>query len=145
MSQMIIIDGKDMIVGRLATFAAKELLKGNQVVIVNAEKAVITGRRESIFEEWDAWMRTRNLANPRKGPFHHRYPEDILRRAVRGMLPYHKAKGRKAYRRLKVYRGIPDELSGKEMVRVEEADAQGLKTSRYIKLEELSRHLGAKL
>ncbi|MEM3519194.1 MAG: 50S ribosomal protein L13 [Candidatus Hadarchaeales archaeon] len=141
----MIVDAKDAIVGRLSTFVAKELLNGNQVTIVNAEKAIITGRRESIFEEWDAWMETRNLANPRKGPFHHRYPEDILRRAIRGMLPYHKAKGRAAYRRLKVYRGVPEEVAGKEMVRVKEADISRLRTSRYIRLEELSRHLGAKL
>ncbi|MFN4133369.1 MAG: 50S ribosomal protein L13 [Candidatus Hadarchaeales archaeon] len=142
---MIVVDGKDAIVGRLATFVAKELLRGNWVTVVNAEKTIITGRRESIFEEWDTWMNTRNLANPRKGPFHHRYPEDILRRTIRGMLPYHKAKGKAAYKRLRVYRGVPEELEGKEMVKVQGADVGRLKTGRYIRLEELSKHLGAKL
>lgn len=140
----VIVDATDAILGRLASYVAKELLKGNHVDVVNAEKAVISGRRESIFEQYRAWMETRQLANPRRGPFHPRYPEDIVRRAVRGMLPYKKPKGKKAYRRLRVYRGVPEHLAGKEALRVPEADAKKLKC-KYIKVEELSRFLGAKV
>ena len=40
---MIYIDASDMVLGRLSSFVAKELLKGEQVHIVNAEKAVVIG------------------------------------------------------------------------------------------------------
>lgn len=140
----LIIDATDAILGRLASYVAKELLKGNHVDIVNAEKAVISGRRENIFEEYKAWMETRQLANPRRGPFHPRYPEGIVRMAVRGMLPYKKPKGKKAFKRLRVYRGVPEHLAGKEALRVLEADAKKLKC-KHIKVEELSRFLGAKI
>lgn len=145
MTEEIVVNAENAVMGRLASWVAKRLLEGKRVHVVNAERAVISGRRESIFEEWDRWMETRTLTNPRKGPFHHRYPEDILRYAIRGMLPYKKPKGRAAFKRLRVHRGVPAGLSGRELVSVPEASAQRLKTTRRITLAELSRHLGAKL
>jgi large subunit ribosomal protein L13 len=140
----VIVDATDAILGRLASRVAKELLRGNRVDIVNAEKAVISGSRESIVETYRAWMETRQVANPRKGPKHPKYPEDIVRKAVRGMLPHEKPKGREAYRRLRVYRGVPEHLAGKEFIKIPEADAAKL-GSKYIKVEELSRFLGARV
>ncbi len=140
----MIIDGKDMVLGRLASFAAKRLLEGEQVVIVNAEEAVVSGRRNATFDEYDAWLETRNVANPRKGPVHLRLPEELVRRAVRGMLPFDKSRGKEAFRRLRVHRGIPSELSGKEMVQVPGASLECLGTRRFIKVGELSKHLGAR-
>jgi ribosomal protein uL13 len=140
---MLLVDGKDAVLGRLATFVAKELLKGNQVRIINAEKILISGRKEAIFKHYDAWMRVQNIANPRKGPRHFRYPEGIVKRTVRGMLPYKKAKGKRAYERLRVYQGVPEELAGKETISVPGASLEELGTRRYIRLGDLSKHLGA--
>lgn len=137
------IDGKGLILGRLATFVAKELLKGNRVEIINAEKIVISGRRKTVYKHYDAWMRVRTVTNPRKGPFHYRRPEDIVKRTIRGMIPFKKPKGKKAYRRLRVYYGIPEEFAGKKTVPVPYADIKRLGTRRHISLEDLSRHLGA--
>ncbi len=145
MTEELVVNAENAIMGRLASWVAKRLLEGKRVHVVNAERAVISGRREAIFEEWDRWMETRTLTNPRKGPFHHRYPEDILRYAIRGMLPYKKAKGRAAFKRLRVHRGIPEKLKNREIVTVPEASVKRLKTMRRITLAELSKHLGAKL
>jgi large subunit ribosomal protein L13 len=142
---MVVFEGKDMVLGRLATFVAKELLKGNHVDIVNAEKILISGRREATFEHYEAWLGTRNVANPRKGPFHPKLPEDIARRAVRGMLPFKKPMGKKAYGLLRAYRGVPEKLAGKETVTIQEAGVKQLGTKRYISLEELSKHMGVNL
>jgi len=140
----MIVDATDMILGRMATFAAKRLLAGEQVMIVNAERAVISGGRERTFDTYEAWLQIRNLANPRKGPFHLKRPDDLVRLAVRGMLPFDKARGRAAYRKLKVYVGVPAELKDKPMQVVDEASLKRLGTRRFIRVGELSKHLSAK-
>jgi large subunit ribosomal protein L13 len=142
---MIVIDGKDAILGRLASFAAKRLLEGERVAIVNAEQVVISGKKDSTFSIYKAWMETRNVANPRKGPFHPRRPEDIVRRAIRGMLPYSTARGRDAYRRLRAYVGVPEELSKGELISVPDAGLGHLRSRRFIRVGELSKRLGASL
>lgn len=139
----MIIDGKDLVLGRLASFAARRLLEGERVTIVNAEQVVISGRREATFDAYDAWLETRNLTNPRKGPFHLKRPEELVRRAIRGMLPFDKPRGRIAFHRLRVYRGVPEELLGQEMVSIPDASLQHLGTRRFIRVGQLSKHLGA--
>ena len=42
----MIIDGTNLILGRIATFAAKKALEGEQVVIVNCESIVVTGGKK---------------------------------------------------------------------------------------------------
>lgn len=140
----MIIDGKDLVLGRLASFVAKKLLGGEKVTIVNAEQVVISGRRDATLDSYKAWLETRNLANPRKGPFHPKRPEALVRLAVRGMLPFDKPRGREAFRRLHVCIGVPKELAGKELTSVPEASLERLGTRRFIRVGELSRHLGAR-
>jgi len=140
----MIIDAKDLILGRMASFVAKRLLEGESVAIVNAEQAVISGRRESTFDAYDAWLEVRSIVNPRKGPFHPRKPNDLVGLAVRGMLPFDKPRGREAYRRLKVYVGVPAEFKGKELESLPGAKLERLGTRRFIRVGELSRHLGVR-
>ncbi len=49
---MKVIDAKDLILGRLASLVAKELLNGEEIVIVNAEECAITGSKESILQKY---------------------------------------------------------------------------------------------
>lgn len=140
----MIIDGKDLVLGRLASFVAKQLLGGDKVTIVNAEQIVISGRRDATLDAYDAWLKTRNLANPRKGPFHLKRPEDLVRIAVRGMLPFDKPRGREAFHRLRVHIGVPQELAGKELTSIPDASLERLGTRRFIRIGELSKHLGAR-
>jgi len=138
------IDGKDLILGRLASFAAKRLLDGERVTIVNAEKVVISGERDATFNAYKDWLGTRNVANPRRGPFHLKRPEELVRSAIRGMLPFSTYRGRTAFRRLRVHAGTPDELSGKELISIEGASLGKLGTRRFIRVGELSKKLGAR-
>jgi len=140
----MIIDAKDLILGRMASFAAKRLLEGESVAIVNAEQAVISGRRESTLDLYDAWLEIRSVTNPRKGPFHPRKPNDLVRLTVRGMLPFDKPRGKEAYRHLKVYVGVPAEFKGKELESLPGAKLERLGTRRFIRVGELSRHLGVR-
>jgi len=141
----MIIDAKDLILGRMASSVAKRLLEGEKVAIVNAEQAIISGRRKLTFDVYDAWLEIGSIVNPKKGPFHPRKPNDLVRLAVRGMLPFDKPRGREAYRRLRVYIGVPAEFKGKELESLPNARIERLGTRRFIRLGELSKHLGVRL
>jgi large subunit ribosomal protein L13 len=137
---MIIYNAENQILGRLCTRIAKDLLNGEKVFVVNCEKAVLAGNpkyTQKIYLE-KIWR-----GDVKHGPFFPKTPDGIFRRTVRGMLPWHKEKGKKAYKNLKVFIGLPEEFKGKEMGKVREADASKLKT-KFITLEELSLSIGAK-
>lgn len=50
----IIIDGRDHLLGRLASIVAKELLAGQKVVIVRCEDMVVSGSSELFIAKLDA-------------------------------------------------------------------------------------------
>jgi large subunit ribosomal protein L13 len=134
----IIIDGKGLILGRMASIVAKRLLQGESVIILNAEKAAISGKRLQIVKDAKTFL---EVGHPRKGPLHPRRPDRVVRRTVRGMLPYRKPKGKQAYKRLKVYLGAPKEFEDKEIQTILEARAEKLK-SPYITVGELAKEIG---
>ncbi|MEM4040017.1 MAG: 50S ribosomal protein L13, partial [Thermoplasmata archaeon] len=102
---MKIIDATDHVLGRLSSTIAKMLLQGEEIIVINAEKSVVTGKKEFIFKNYlEKWQR----GSVRKGPHYPRMPDRIFRRTVRGMLPFKSSHGREAYRRLKVYIGVPN-------------------------------------
>jgi large subunit ribosomal protein L13 len=142
---MKIIDATNLILGRLASYTAKELLRGEEIVIVNAEECVISGSPSNILEKYKIRRARKSIVNPaRHGPFFPRRPDGIVRRAVRGMLPYKKAKGREAFKRLRVYVGIPQEFKDSSFAKVDVPTVDKLKLPKYLKVKELSRQLGSK-
>ena len=116
-------------------------MEGQDVIIVNISKAVISGSKKSIVAERKVKLRTRTLASQEKGPTHPRRPETYAKRALRGMLPYKKPKGKTAYKRVKIYPDVPEEYSDKQYQKISTADASKLKCN-YILLEELSKEIG---
>lgn len=139
---MIIIDAEDMIAGRLSTFVAKKALLGEEVRIINSEKAVISGKKANTFADYDTKLA---MGTPRKGPIILRRPERILRRIIRGMLPYKKPRGKEAYKRILCYMGVPDEFKDKKAVKVEGAEKTKLPNMKYVTIYDISRRIGAKL
>ena len=134
----IIIDAKGLILGRMASIIAKRLLQGESVIVLNAEKTAISGKRLQIVKEAKTFL---EVGHPRKGPYHPRRPDKIVRRTIRGMLPRKKPKGKQAYKRLKVYLGTPTEFTDKEIQTILEASAEKLK-SPYITVGELAKEIG---
>jgi large subunit ribosomal protein L13 len=139
-TQATIVDGKGLILGRMASVVAKRLLDGEDIVIVNAEETVISGKRLSIIRESKEFLQVGHF---RKGPLHVRTPDGIVKRTVRGMLPRRKPRGIKALKRLKVYVGVPEELEAAEKTVIPEAEARDLRGP-YIKVSELARNIGWK-
>jgi large subunit ribosomal protein L13 len=137
----LLVDAKNQILGRLASFAAKHAIAGDTVIVLNAEKAVISGRRRNIVTEAKRRLQTRTLGTQTHAPVHQRRADLYVRRVVRGMLPWKKAKGRAAFHRVQVFVGIPEEFSGKASMKIPGADASKL-LSPYITVEDLAREIG---
>jgi len=128
----ILIDAKNSVVGRIAGFAAKKALQGNKVVIVNSEKALITGDPKKILTRYLEKTRLGHIVQ--KGPNLPRRSEMILKRIIRGMLPYKKAKGKEAYKNIKCILGVPEKY-----VKAEKLTFNKIIKTKSITLEKLSK------
>jgi large subunit ribosomal protein L13 len=103
-----VIDASGLVLGRAASLIAQRLLLGEEIVIINADRAVVVGSRESVLSRFKEY---RARGSVRKGPFYPRRPDRIFRRTVRGMLPYHHQRGRDAFKRVMTYVGLPPEFA----------------------------------
>ena len=137
-----IIDASNLVLGRMATQIAKKLMKGEQVIIVNAENAVVTGKKTDVVKKFKKRIDLRAKGNPHKGPKYPKLPDRIIRRSVRGMLPWKSKRGQTAYRRLMVYISVPDELQNEKAETIEGA-VNHLKEN-FVLIGDLSQQLGAK-
>ncbi len=138
---MQVIDGSGHILGRLATYISKQLLDGEEIVVVNAERIVITGRKEQILADYKA-RRDRGVAGRNRfGPYYPRMPDRMFKRSVRGMLPFNQARGRTAIKKLKVYIGVPREMKGTDFTSIETALDRGATRKTY--LGDVAEWLGA--
>lgn len=116
--QWFVVDATGLRLGRLATVIASTLRgkhkptftphmdTGDFVIVVNAEKVVLTGRKEDNKIYYRHSGRPGGLKQSTARELRARYPERIIEGAVRGMLPKNSL-GRQLYRKLKVYAG-PD-------------------------------------
>jgi large subunit ribosomal protein L13 len=134
----IVIDATGLIVGRLASFAAKQALLGETVDIVNCENAVISGKKSDIFQ---TYKELDDKGGPHWGPFRPKIADRFVRRIVRGMLPHKKPRGREAFKRVMCWLGVPDQFKNAKIVAVDGASSEKLQNTRYIKLSELMEFL----
>lgn len=135
------IDAKDSIIGRIAVIAAKKVLLGENVNIFNVEQAIVTGGR-FILEKYDA--RVKRGTDAVHGPFFPKTPTGIMRRTVRGMLPYGQPRGREAYKKIRCYLRIPDKFKDAKLEAIEKANLKKLPKYNFWTLKDLCRELGWK-
>jgi large subunit ribosomal protein L13 len=133
-----VVNGEGLILGRMCSKVAKRLLNGEQIIVVNAEKIVISGKRKSKVAEAHKFL---EVGAPERGPFHSRRPDRIVCKTVRGMVPWRLPKGKNAYKRLKVFLGVPQELKDRKMETIEQANAAKL-TGPHFTLGELAVAIG---
>ncbi|MDD5417389.1 MAG: 50S ribosomal protein L13 [Candidatus Nanoarchaeia archaeon] len=138
---MKVINAENQVMGRLAAKVAKLALEGETVRVVNSEKAIITGRKEQIFQKYH---QRRIRGEPHHGPKFPRKADRLMKRAIRGMIGYKSAKGREAFKKIKTYIGIPEEFKSEKMESFQKANMTKLKTIKYITVGELSKWLGSK-
>lgn len=137
----MIIDATNLIMGRMASFAVKNALLGENVEIINCENAVITGNKKTTIKNY---LEKLGKGSRTKGPFNRRRPDMFVKRAIRGMLPYKKENGKKVLKRIKCYIGVPEKLRGKKTEEISKMDISKLEVMKYIKVKDLCNRLGAK-
>ena len=134
MEMKIVIDGRNALLGRLASFAAKQSLLGKEISIVNCNEVVVSGKPKSIIGEYKE-MRDKG-GSSLKGPFFPRLPERIVKRTIRGMLSHRQGRGRDALKRIKCYNETPVKFEKSKMVKSGKE-----KNIKKIKLGDLSREI----
>ena len=114
--QWFVLDAKDQVLGKLATRAATLLTgkhkptytpfldTGDHVIVINASKVHLTGRKESdkLYRHHTLYLG--GLKSTAAGDMRKKHPTRIVEEAVRGMLPKTKL-GRAMFHKLKVYAG----------------------------------------
>ncbi len=111
-----LVDANGAVLGRLATVVAARLRgkhnplftphvdTGDHVIVINADKIVLTGRKmdQKNYYRHSGYIGGLKTISARK--LMEKRPEDLVRFAVKGMLPKNRL-GRKLYKKLKVYSG----------------------------------------
>lgn len=103
----IIVDGRDHLLGRLASVVAKELLSGKHVVIVRCDEMVVSGSMVRNKVKYAQFRKKRMNTNPSRGPYHFKSPAKMVWRTIRGMIHQKSARGQDALSRLSTFEGIP--------------------------------------
>ncbi len=113
-----VVDASDQVLGRLASQVAMRLRgkhkpvftphmdTGDFIIVVNAEKVKLTGRKLDQKMYWRHSGYPGGIRGTTARRLLEQKPEEVIRKAVRGMLPKNRL-GRKLLRKLKVYAG-PD-------------------------------------
>ena len=135
MEKQIIIDATNATLGRLASYAAKQSLQGNKIIIINSERAIVTGRKKATVEHYQE--RKQRGGSSQKGPFFPKLPEKIVKRAIRGMLPdFRRGKGKEAFKRIICYKGTPEEYKEEKIIK-----AGKEKHATYMNIEQISKKI----
>lgn len=140
----IVVDATNCIAGRMCSHVSKLLLQGNKVAIVNAEKAMLSGNsRQKTIELYKEHLEINSVTNPIHGPFHPRRPDTMVSKMVRGMVPKRKSSGIAAFKHLRVYIGVPEEIKSAKMELF--SDSKITKPEAYyISVGEIAKELGWK-
>ena len=111
-----VIDAEGKSLGRVATLAATYLRGkhkptytphidcGDNIIIINADKVVLTGNKENTKIYYNHSMYPGGLRERTAKVMKERYPVEMVERAVKGMLPHNRL-GRQMYKKLFVYTG----------------------------------------
>ncbi len=134
MKEKIIIDASNSVLGRLASFAAKQALLGRQVIILNCNNVLITGRKETIINDYRILFS--KGGSSLKGPKIPKVPERIMKRTIRGMLSHKQWRGKKGLKRILCYNSVPEEYQNEEKISL----SKKLKI-KTITLQELVRNI----
>ncbi len=134
MTREIVIDATNALLGRLASYAAKQALLGRNVIIVNCAGAVISGDVSFTLPHYRA--RRARGGSAMKGPNFPRAPGRLVKRTIRGMLPYNNPRGITAWKRIKCYDDLPESHASAPLIK-----AGKEKPIKTLTLQELSKNL----
>ncbi len=125
-----VIDAEGKALGRVASLAATYLRGkhkptytphidcGDNIIIVNAEKVLLTGNKETNKKYYNHSMYAGGLRERTAKEMRENYPEEMVERAVKGMLPHNRL-GRQMYKKLFVYKGATHNHEAQKPVALE--------------------------
>jgi len=116
MEDQIIIDAENAVLGRVAALAAKSALQGKKVSVVNCANAIISGTQEAILANYI--KRFRRGKRRQKGPYYTRIPFRLMKRTIRGMLPFKQQRGVLAVKKIKCYDDVPAEFQSVKKIQM---------------------------
>ncbi|MHA1914015.1 MAG: 50S ribosomal protein L13 [Promethearchaeota archaeon] len=143
-----LIDATNKILGRFCSQIAKRALLGENIVIINAKDAIISGTKSDIHNRYLEKLQISTATNPLRGPFHERRPDTFMRRVIKQMLPRKKVRGKEALKRVHVYiSDIPERFKKRYQklipTDIYKADKSRLSYyNKYITLENLCMRIG---
>ena len=140
---MIVYNGENMILGRLAARVAKDALLGEEVKVVNCEKVFVSGKKVSVFT--NEKVKRARKGYPLKSAKFTRLPDRCVRRTIRGMLPWKQSRGKEAFKRVMCHVGVPAELADKELITIEDSSVKKLPNLNYVSVGDVCKHLGGKI
>jgi len=138
----MLLDATNLILGRLASIAAKKALLGEKVDIINCESAVVTGPKRTTLDKHKQRL---HRGSKDKGPFTYRRPDHFVKRTIRGMLPYNKENGKKALKIIKCHIGIPSTLKDQKPEQIKKIDVSKLTIMKYVTVKDICKSIGGKL
>ena len=138
----MIIDGKSLIAGRLASKAAKALIKGESVTILNAEEVVVVGNKESTMQKFTRRVDAAVKGNPHYGPKYARIPDRMFKRTIRNMLPKKNSTKERILGRLDVYNAVPKEFAKEKAITFD--DIKCNERHGYMSYKEIALLLGGR-
>jgi len=142
-NKLVVVDAANCVSGRICSKVSKLLLQGNRVSVVNAEKVMISGNKYEIIESYKKRLEVGSIINPIHGPFHPRRPDTIITKMIRGMVPKRKPSGMQAFKKLRVYIGVPDELKNSAMQTFDDAKITRPE-SFYTSMSDVAKQIGWK-
>ena len=132
----VVVDARDCILGRVASQVAERALDGERVAVVNAEETVITGSDDDVMGVFEK----RAELGSDSGPYYPKRPDRIMKRSIRGMLPYKRPRGREAFEGVRVYVGDPFDADAEVL---DGTSLDRLSNIKFVQLGEVSENLGA--
>lgn len=137
----MIIDAKDSILGRLGSYVAKQALLGNKVDVINCEEIIVSGKKQAVLHEY---IRRLKRKAPTQAPYFYRRPDMLVKRTIRGMLPFKRSRGRDVFKNIKCYVGVPDNLKNENALVIESSKSDKLQTD-FLKVKDICRAIGGKV
>lgn len=134
---MVAIDGNNHVLGRLSSHIAKRLLNGEEIYLANCESIIIVGNPASILNNYRARRKLQNKGTPEYSPKWPKVPSLLVKRIIRGMVPWDRTRGKDAMRRLTVVVGNPKNM---ELSKVDSAKFNT--DSKFMTVGSLCKELG---
>lgn len=113
----MVIDASGSVLGRLASYAAKQALLGKNVVIVNCDNILLTGRKRMVIDEYN--LARRRGGTSLNGPHFPKHTDRIMKRTIRGMLSYNQQRGLDALKRIMCYSLVPKEYESVKKISID--------------------------